>query len=655
MKKIISVCPFCGTGCSIELSVKNNEIVKVEGNKKGWNKGQTCIKGLACHEFVMHKDRLDKPLIKIGRTFKEVSWSRALNFIAENFKKYKGSEMGIFNSAKCTNEENFLMYELASELGIYNIDQCARLCHMPSGIAYSRMFGIGAMSCSYDDILQASTIMICGANPAEEHPVIFNQILKAKKNGAKIIVVDPRKSKTAQFADIYVNIPEGKDDALYVALCKYLIKNHLIDKNMLKRTENYDFFKEDLVSLGSISKLSNYCGIKENIIGKIAKLIKKKTIFINGLGLTESAGCITNVVLLGSLALLTGNIGKPGCGVAPLRGKCNVQGASDIQNQYYSKLKSTKKNSFLEKNYSLGLTSTEMIGGILKDQIKCLYILRENPLLSHPDLTKVVKAFKKIPFLVVQDIFMTETAKYADVILPGTSFAEKSGTFTNAERRIQLLNKAISFKGKPDWQIICGLGKIFNEKKFQYNTVQEVWNKLKNKIPLYSGITFSKLKMNNYKYPCHKNSEKRLYAKWFYTRSSKAIFQPVNITPPTIRISKKFPFRLLTVGILSHFRSGTLSRRCSMLSKITNSPYILISKKDAKQYTIKNGDIVKVTGTNGKSIKVQSKISSEAGLGCLILPLHFKEARVNLLTSDKLLDESKTPEFKGAVVNIKKI
>ncbi|RME54466.1 formate dehydrogenase subunit alpha [Candidatus Woesearchaeota archaeon] len=665
MQKFQSVCPFCGTGCSLTLYVENNDIVKVEPNKNApSNKGMACVKGLSSHEFVKNKERLKKPLIKKNNKFVEFSWDEAIRYVAKNLKqiikKHGGNSIGILNSSKCTNEENFLMYELASKvLKSPNVDQCARLCHMPSGIAYSKMFGISAMSCSYSDFEKAKAIMICGANPAVQHPIIFNHILNAKRKGVKLIVVDPRKSKTAKSADIHVEIEEGKDDAFYIAICKYLIKNNLIDKEMLRRTKDYDFFIEELKPFGDINELCEYAGVNPNLVEEIGQLIgNNKTIFINGLGLTESAGCVTNVELVGCMALLTGNIGKEGTGVAPLRGQCNVQGASDIQAYYNKKLKYDKNGfPYFEKKFNTALSSTEMVEGILTGQIKALYIMGENPAMSHPNLKLNYKAFKKAEFIVVQDIFMTETAKFADVVLPAASFAEKDGTFTNSERRVQLLEKAVSYNGIEDWKIICMIAKAMgNKKDFNYKNTKQIWDKLRKKIDIYSEITYKKIKQNyGVQFPATKKSEKVLYKSYFYHKEGKAIFPSIRIYPPSMIRNKNFPFRLITAGTLEHFQTGTMSRHCQTLTKINNEPFVNINPKDAKRLKIKDNTMVEITAPNKQKIKAKAKITNDVKENYLFMPVHFNEAKVNLLTSEKLIDISKTPEYKGIIVKIKKI
>jgi len=673
MKKVHSICPFCGTGCSLFLHVDNGKIIKVEGNKESQaNRGQLCVKGMYCYQFVQHKDRLKKPLIKKNGKFVEVEWNEAISFVADNFKrilkKHGSKSIGVFNSSKCTNEENYLMYEFATKvLKTQNVDQCARLCHMPSGIAYSKMFGIGAMSCSYKDLLKAKTIMICGANPAEQHPIIFNWIMEAKRNGTKVIVIDPRKTKTAKQADIHVGIEEGKDDAFYIALCKYLIKNRMIDKNMIKRTEDYDFFVEELRPLGDVDALCDYAGVDVKYVKEICDLIQDKTVFINGLGLTESAGCVTNVELVGCLALLTGNIGKEGAGVAPLRGQSNVQGTSDIQVMYFRKLKNDAKTKacYFEKKFDGSLSSTEMIEGILTDQIKCLYIMGENPAMSHPNLRNNFKAFEKVDFMVVQDIFLTETAEFADVVLPGACFAEKDGTFTNAERRVQLLEKAVSYAGKPDWEIICALGKAMGDKNnFNYKNTKEIWKQIRKNISLYSGITYEAMK-NNYgvQFPCFSMkcgndkvcNESRMYENYFYRKSKKALFPAVRIYPPSIKANDKFPYRMITGGVLQQFQTGTMSRHCDKLNKLANEPFIGIHAEDAKELNVKDGDLLELSAPNGESIRAKARISDEVKRKYVFVPVNFKEARVNMLTSEKLIDVSKTPEYKGAIINVKKI
>lgn len=674
MDKHYSVCPYCGTGCSMVLYVDSNKIIKVEGNKDSpVNRGMLCIKGSTVNEFVQHPDRLKKPLIRKDGRLVEVEWGEAIRYVAKSFKRVLNEHgprsFSILNSARCTNEENFLMYELANKvLKTQNIDQCARLCHMPSGIAYSKMFGIGAMSASYQNLEKSKVIMICGANPAEQHPIIFSWIMSAKKKGAKIIVIDPRRSSTAKQADIYISIEEGKDDAFFIALCKYLVQNGMVDWKMLERCEDYEFFLEELKPLGNIKELCEYCNVDEKYVKEICDLISKgPTTFINGLGLTESAGCVTNVELVGCLALLTGNIGKEGAGVAPLRGQNNVQGATDMQTMYYRKLRFDGKTKacYLDKIFDRSLSSTEMMEAALNGQVKCMYIMGENIAMSHPNASMTIEALKALDFLVVQDIFMTETAEFAHAVLPGASFAEKTGTFTNAERRVQLIHEAVRPIGKPDWEIICLIARAMeNKKDFSYKHPKEIFENIKKHIDLYSGLTYEAMeKFHGVQFPCFRIREGKqifcnedmLYKSFFYRKSGKAIFPAVSIYPPSMKTNGDFPFRLITAGVLAQYQTGTMTRRCKTLNKIINESFVGVNAEDAKEMGIKTGDMLEISAPNGKSITAKAKISDEVKRRYVFMPVNFWESRVNMLTSEKLIDISKTPEYKGAIVNIKKV
>lgn len=647
MPKTNTICPFCGVGCGIILEHDSKKITSLQGNKQSKvNHGMLCIKGLSAHQFVNHKDRLKNPLIRKEGRLVKASWEEALVLISKKLTQIKEEHgpqsIGVFTSAKCTNEENFLAHRLASEvLNTNNIDQCARLCHSATAISLKGLLGNGSCTASFDDLEETEAIMLVGCNPLEQHPMIMPHITKAMSKGAKLIVIDPRKTLTAQKADLFIQLKPGRDDGFLYGVSKYILENNLYDKKFTsKRTENFNSFKQEL-SVLDLKGIAEYAGVSQETLKQVAELISsKKTMFLHGMGLTQSHDGVQNVNALVALSLLTGNIGKKGAGLLPLRGQNNVQGASDIGSMFFP------------GKIAKGLTSVEMIEAILTKEIKAMYIIGENPGLSHPNLKDTRKALKKIPFLVVQDIFPTETTKYAHVVLPGVSYAEKSGTYTNAERRVQLINKAISPVGKalPDWKIICLIAKNLGGKGFNYASPKQIFEALTKKIKGYQGITHEKLKNEGLFWP---KGKRVLYEKGFDTKSGKALFPSIEVSPPMDCLSESCPLELITGRKLAHFQTGTLSKRCPTLVKALPKPFAEINPLDAEKRGIKDGDRIEVYSERGK-VKLSSKITDDIPEGIVFIPFHFKEAAVNLLTPLLLDPVSKTPEYKASKVNIRK-
>ncbi len=667
LKIVDTICPYCGVGCGVGLIVMNNKILGVEPTKfHPVNEGKLCIKGRYCFEFVHDENRLRKPLIRKNGEFREITWSKAISTIAEMINEYK-DEIGFLASAKCTNEENYALQKFARVLGTNNIDHCARLCHAPTVVGLGEAFGSGAMTNSIEDIEESNCILLIGSNTFEQHPLIARRILRAKEKGAKIVVVDPRKTHTARFADVFLQVYPGTNVALLNGIMNVILKEGLYDyKFIKKRTKGFEEFAR-YIEKYTPELVSKICGVELELIKKTARMyaVSDRSSIIYCMGITQFIHGSDNVKACCNLALLTGNVGKPGAGVNPLRGQNNVQGACDmgaLPNVFPGYQKVTDENirkKFEEVwNYELngdvGLTVTEMINEAGKS-IKFLYVMGENPVVSDPDVNHVKKCLKKLDFLVVQDIFFSNTAEFADVVLPACCWAEKDGTFTNTERRVQLIRKAVELPDAlPDWKIIKMVAKEVGLRGFSYSRAEDIFNEIRKVTPQYAGITYKKLrKTNGIQWPCPTESHPGtpiLHTDKFATSDGLGKFTIAEHKEPFERPDGEYPFILTTGRIVFHYHTGTMTRRSKHLREEINECFVEINPEDAKELSVKDGDLIKVESRRG-SIFAKVRIS-DIKKGVVFIPFHFAESSANELTVCALDEKSKIPELKLCAVKI---
>ncbi len=673
MQKITSVCPYCGVGCMLDFYVKDGKIVYVRGSKEGINKGDDCIKGRFGWEFVHSKERLTKPLIKINGKFREVSWDEALDYIAKRFReikdKYGADSIGGFSSAKCTNEENYLFQKfMRTVIGTNNVDHCARLCHSSTVTGLIKTLGSGAMTNSIDDLERADVFLVIGSNTTEAHPVIATRIKRAVMKGAKLIVVDPRRIGLARFATMYLRPKPGTDVALINAFINVILDLDLVDWDFVKsRTEGFEKLKK-VVEKYTPEYAEKITGVNAHDIVKAAVMYgkAKRAAIIYAMGMTQHISGTANVATLANLALVTGNVGKEGSGVNPLRGQNNVQGACDLGAlpnllPGYKKVMDLSAHEHfmhhwgVDVPYKPGLTIVEMINAAYDGKLKALYIMGENPVLSDPDQKHVIEALNRIEFLVVQDIFLTETAQYADVVLPAASFAEKEGTFTNTERRVQLLNKIVEPPGeaKPDWWIITELARRMGH-EWNYACPEDIFNEIRKVVVQYAGMTYERLRHGGLQWPCPDEKHPGtpiLHQKIFPRYNGLARFVPYEYIPPAESPDDEFPYIMITGRMYEHFHTGTMTRRVEGLNHIAPEPCVEISPEDAKKIGVNEEDYVYIESRRGK-VKARVKIA-DIEQGCVFLPFHFAEGPANRLTSGENLDpEAKIPEFKVSAVKI---
>ncbi len=674
---ILTTCPFCGTGCNMYLEVIDNEIVGVTPLKEHpISKGRLCVLGRNAHRFVSHPERLKKPLKKVNGRFVEIEWDEAIKEIASRLKEIKETygpdSIGILSSAKCTNEENYLMMKFArAVIGTNNIDHCARLCHASTVTGLAASFGAGAMTNSIPEIPHADCMLITGSNPTSQHPIISGWMMEAKKKGSKLIVIDPREIPISLQADLYLQIKPGTNIAMFNGLANVIIEKGLADIDFIKsRTEGFEEFKQKVKEY-TLERVSEITGVAPELIEQAAVMYgsAESAMIFYAMGITQHRSGTDNVKSIANLALLTGNVGRPSSGVNPLRGQNNVQGACDmgaLPNVLtgYRATTDEKARRFFEDHWGTsipekpGLTIVEMTNAAHEGNLKAMLIMGENPAVTDPNITHVKEALEKLDFLAVIDIFLTETAQLADLVLPAASFAEKEGTFTNTDRRVQRVRKAINPLGesKPDWEIICMLANEMGASGFDFSSPNEIMDEIRQVTPQYKGISYDRLDNGeSLQWPCPDENHpgtQYLHAKEFPRGRGK--FFALDHQQPHELPSEDYPFTLTTGRVPFHWHSGSVTRRIEPLHNEVPTGFVDISEEDAKKLGIKTGDIVTITSRRG-SIKVKAHVSDGIRPGIVFVPMHFIECAANILTDNKGLDPiAKIPELKVSAVNIRK-
>ena len=677
--EIETVCPYCGVGCRMILRESGGRIQSVIPSPSGVNQGKLCIKGWSAHEFIHHEDRLTAPLVRNDRdsVFEETGWDDALDRIQRKLSQVLDESgpqaAAFFGSAKCTNEDNYALQKFARAVcGSPNIDHCARLCHASTVVGLNTAFGSGAMTNSIDDLEQADAIFIVGSNTSEQHPLIARRILRAvRDNGATLIVLDPRRIDLVDFAEIHLQNRPGTDIALINGLLKVIIDEGLEDVAFIEeRTEGFDAFKEHLSSFTK-EAVSEITGAPADSIVQAARILGKaeRAAIVYAMGVTQRITGTDTVLALANLAMATGNVGRPGTGVNPLRGQNNVQGACDVgvlPNVYpgYQLVADGSVREFFNTAWetdrlpeSAGLTLCEIMDAALDGRIRFLYILGENPALSDPDIRHVRKALESVEFLVVQDIFPTETSAFAHVVLPGASFAEKDGTFTSTERRVQLVRKAVDPPGeaRQEWQVFSELAQNMGYGGMNWSNAREVFEDMARVTPQYRGLTFDRLDPDGLQWPCPDESHPGtpyLHRDGF-TRG-KGRFVPVDHRPPDELPDSDYPMSLITGRILFHYHTGTLTRRSPTLTAQVDEPYVEINPKDAADKGVQQGQMVKVTSRRGE-ITLKAFITETVSQDVVFIPFHFAEAAANMLTNRALDPQAKIPELKVCAVRLEAI
>ena len=677
MKKILTTCPYCGTGCMYYLLVGDDgKLTGVEPSTEHVvAKGQLCVKGWNAYHFVNHPDRLTQPMIRKNGKMEPASWDEALDLVVSKFKETQAANgndsVAFFSSAKTTNEENYLMMKLARAVfKTNNVDHCARLCHSSTVLGLAATFGSGAMTNSISCMEKADCILVTGSNTTEQHPLIGTRIIEnVVKNGAKLIVADNRKIRLSRLADIHVRWKNGTDVAFLNGIMNVIIAEGLEDKEFVRtRTENYAELKK-VVANYPPEKAAEICGITPEEIIKVARMFAAadRAMIIYSMGITQHTHGVDNVKSCANLAMLTGNVGRPGTGVNPLRGQNNVQGACDmgaLNNVFsgYQKVVDAAAREKFEKAWGVknlpdkpGLTITTAIDAAADGQLKALYVMGENPMMSDPDQNHVRKAMEKLDFLVVQDIFPTPTTEYADVILPAASYAEKDGTFTSTERRVQRVRKAIEPVGqsRSDWEILCDVARRAGYDQMSYNSASEIMDEVAALTPIYGGVSFERIDQVGLQWPCPDKDHPGtpvLHAGKF--SCGLGMFSPAEYRPSVELPDKDYPFLLSTGRCYFHFHTGTMTRRSRLLDREERFPYVEISLEDAKELRIHDRQWIYVATRRGE-VKTMARVTDVAKKGVLFMPFHFEEGPANLLTINALDPVAKIPEFKVCAAKIR--
>ena len=680
-EKVSTVCSYCGVGCAIDLEVENEKVVAVSGSfNSDANEGNLCVKGRFGHEFINSPDRLKTPMIRRGgknSPLEPASWDEALKFAAAGLNQVKaqyGSEaIGGFCSSRATNEDNYVFHRFVrTVLHTNNIDHCARLCHMASAVALEMSVGSSAPSASTPDIRMADAFIVVGSNTTETHPVISSAVLKAKyEGGAKLVVVDPRRIEMVDHADIWLRPKLGTNVAVLNGIANVIVAEGMANEAFIQaRTQDYEAFKATIAKytpeyVESISEVP-----AERIIEAARAYGKaQRGMLLWGMGITQHLTGVQGALALSNLMLLTGHVGRPGAGFIPIRGQNNVQGTSDMQGQHnalpgYHGINNPEHRAKFEKAWSAplasnkGQTVVEMEELAAEGKMKALYIMGENPMGSSPDVNHVEKGLKNLDFLVVQDMFLNETAQLADVVFPACSFAEKDGTFTNTERRVQLLQPAIPRVGeaRPDWEIICLMAEAMGT-KFPYQTTAQVMEEIAALVPSYGGMRHERLGNGGLQWPCLDTNHpgtRFLYAESFPTASGKGNFCPVEYENLGEEADDKYPLVLSTGRLLEHYHTGTMSRRNIGLDAMKPEGEVEINPIDAKRFNISHGERVKLVTHHGR-IEAKVKVTKRTAEGTVFYPFHFAEANANRLTGSSLDKMSGTPAYKRTAARIERL
>ena len=672
-----TTCPYCGVGCRLDLNVdrKTGRIARVT-SLAGCvpNDGNTCVKGRFGLDYVGREDRLRTPLIRENGILREAGWDEALDLAARRFaaiRDQSGSDaLAGLSSAKTTNEENYVMQKFVrAVIGTNNVDHCARLCHASTVAGLARAFGSGAMTNSIDEFRHTPLVFVIGSNTTECHPVMGIMLRQAAEAGeTTLIVADPRKISLTRQAHLHLQHRPGTDVALINGMMNVILEEGLADERFIaERTENYEAFRAAVAECPP-ALAAKIAEVPEEDIRRAARLYAgaSSASIVYSMGITQHTTGTDNVLSLANLAMLTGNVGKEFAGVNPLRGQNNVQGACDmgaLPNVYsgYQSVEAAEARKKFETAWGrklpgkAGLTVVEIMNAAADGGIKGLYIMGENPMLSDPDINHVREALETVDFLVVQDIFLSETAELADVVLPACSFAEKEGTFTNTERRVQRVRAAVAAPGeaREDWRIICDLAGRMGY-PMEYSGADAIQAEIASLTPIYGGITYDRLTGVGLQWPCttpdHPGT--RFLHSDKFTRG-RGKFHPVRFLPPKEMPDEEYPFVLTTGRILEHWHTGTMTRRSEVLHELVPHGTLELNPADADALGVADGETVAVSSRRG-AVRVPAAVCDRTAPGTVFLAFHFKEHPANALTIAALDPIAKIPEFKACAVAVRK-
>ena len=707
-RRVDSICPYCGVGCGISYHVRNGRIEGVTGRDDTHTEGRLCVKGRYGYDYTHHPQRLTKPLVRredaypkeplsadfkdyrdfrrslrspewndrIREVFREAEWDEALDLAARRFLEIKNTlgpgALAGFGSAKVTNEEAYLFQKLIRVVfGTNNVDHCTRLCHASSVAALTEAIGSGAVSNAFQEVLETDVIFVIGSNTEDNHPVAASYMKQAVARGVRMIVLDPRRPTIADHATRYVRFKPGTDIALLNGLMHVILREGLQDRDFIaRRTESFEAL-EPFLARYTPEMASRITGVPPTVIEEIALEYGRaeRAMIFWGMGISQHVNGTDNARALISLCLMTGNIGRRGTGLHPLRGQNNVQGASDVGliPRFYPGYQSADdpevRKRFEEAwdtalDPRSGLTVVEIMHGALDGSIAGMLMMGENPFLSDPNMNKVRKALQQLSFLVVQDVFLTETAEFADVILPASTAAEKRGTYVNTNRMVQLGRQAIDPPGEArlDGDILIDLANRMirmeqgeSGPRWAYDGPESVWEEIVALTPIFNGITYEAMERETVVWPLE---EPVLFTGTF--PRGRGRFMPVSFAPPDELPDAAYPFVLNTGRVLEHWHTGTMTRRARALDAISPEPFVEMTPGDLERLGVEEGDPVSVSSRRG-AITLKAKASGRVADGNVFIPFHFKEAAANILTNDALDPDGKIPEFKFCAVAVKPV
>ncbi|EEP93030.1 formate dehydrogenase subunit alpha [Yersinia kristensenii] len=687
MHKALTVCPYCGSGCKINLLVENGKVVGAEGANGVTNQGELCLKGYYGWDFLndtkLLTPRLKQPMIRRqkGGKLEAVSWDEAIEFASSKLRAIKekyGPEaiMHTGSSRGPGNETNYVMQKFARAVtGSNNIDCCARVCHGPSVAGLQVTLGNGAMSNSICEIEDTKCILVFGYNAADSHPIVARRILKAKEKGAKVIVCDPRHIETARIADLWLPLKNGSNMALVNAFANVLITEELYDKDYVSRyTEGFDEYRE-IVAKYTPEYVESITGLPAQSIRAAMRIYAAapSATILWGMGVTQWGQGVDVVKGLSGLALLTGNLGRPNVGVGPVRGQNNVQGACDMGAlpNMYPGYQAVTDPATLEKfakawgvpslSNKIGYSLTDVPHKVKEGKIKANYVMGEDPLQTEPDLSMMREAFSELELLIVQDIFMTKTAAEADVIFPATSWGEHEGVYSAADRGFQRFEKAVEPQGdvKPDWEIISLMATALGY-PMKYNNTKEIWDELRELCPLYYGATYEKMAGLGYiPWPC--TTEDSPGTPWLYAGNKfdrpggKGLLFASEWRAPMELVDENYPLVLCTVREVGHYSCRSMTGNCSALQTLADEPgYVQISPQDADKMHLQDQQLVWVESRRGKVI-TRVSVSERINVGAVYMTYQWWIGACNELTLDHLDPISKTPEYKYCAVKLEAI
>jgi formate dehydrogenase major subunit len=671
-----TICSYCGTGCELNVGTRDGLITQIRPSLDGpSNHGHACVKGRYAFDYVYAEDRVTSPMIRKNGSWENVSWDEVIRYIAGRFQdasaRHGPDSIGVLSSARGTNEENYVAQKFARVvLGTNNIDCCARVCHSPTAAAMKMTLGTGAATNSLDDIERARTILVCGANPTEGHPVTGARIKQAALRGANLIIVDPRDIELSQFADIQLRIRPGTNVLIFNSLCAVVVEEGLTDPSFVReRLTDYDEFCWYIKQFAP-EVIEDQLGVPAERIREAARLYatRKPSLSCHGLGMTEHIQGTEGIMALVNLALLTGNIGKPGTGVNPLRGQNNVQGAphmgcepklmagyvpiEEVRAQFESAW-------HVAIPHAKGKNMMDMLDAAVEGRFKVLWCIGYDIMLTNPNARETRRALKELDLVIVQDIFMNQTAKeFAHVFLPAASSYEKDGTFMNGERRVQRVHKAVEPQGeaRSDWEIVCDVARAMGKGEFfPYRTAEDIWNEVRSLWGQANGMTYARLDRRGLQWPCpsedHPGTEV-MHGEEFAHGKTTAL-RRIEYVPPPETTNPDFPFLLTTGRNLYHYNAATQTFRTPNAG-LCPSDLLFISRADAGSFDLRTGDSVRLRSRHGEAV-LPIEIREGVKPGELYATFHTVRVFLNELTSPHRDRYTKTPEYKVTAVKMEKV